>query len=335
MIRKIKLPIVILIFLGMTFYSIGQEAQATLKINVDAWLHAVKIVYKNQDITGQLSPVVIKGTTYLPVGNSANFFNKDISWNALNKTITITDRSIDLQYMEQEKKISELQNIIGRLEGQLESVNIETLELELNDTYDEYRDVLLKFTLTGDEDSITVKIKADKEDWNDNFTNSQEEKFISKVCRYIHRHLNDVDIEGSVKDGSKSILEFSAKSEGSIKIGNIDINDLEDILNEKLYDNDFGRLRNISNRNLDIDVKGNDDEFSFYIEIDLDDYKSQWNRLDEEDIEDFIYEIYEYIRDKETFFEDSEITGYFYDTHKNKRLVKCYESNNRLRFIHY
>ncbi len=236
--RRISILLVLIIVLGMSFNSEGKEVQEAKKINVDAWLHTVKIIYREEDITGQLSPVVINGTAYLPVGNSANFFNKDVLWNPLNKTITLSDRSVDYKYLEQEKKIKKLEDTIARLENKLEKVNI-------------------------------------------------------------------------------------------------DIDDLEDTLNDKLHDNNFGRLDNISNRRLDIDIRGDEDDFSFYIEIDLDDYRRRWNRLEEDDIEDFICDIYDYIKNEFVRFKDSEITGYFYDTDENEKLVKCYESNGKLRCRHY
>lgn len=337
MISKLKTSIIILMIsmLMMTFYSLGKELPTAQKESISVWVRTVNIHYNNQDVTGKLTPIVVKGMTYLPIGHAANLFGRDIEWDPVTKTVTIKDRSDDSQYMAQKEKIKSLDNKIQSLKNKIRTFKLSALEDKLNDKYDEYKNVKLKFVLTGNDEVVNVEIIADKDDWEDRVSSYSEKRLIRRVCHYIQADFSAVIVKGAVKDGSEKIIAFSSRLGEAVLTRSKSINDLEDILNEKLLEDEFGSLSNISNLFLDIDIEGETEDFSYYIRIDLDGLKKAWNTLNETEIELFMSCIYNYIKDEEIFFEDAKITGYFYDTDRKEYLVKCYERNGELKCIFY
>lgn len=345
--------VVCITMICMTFISVG-ETQLGFKKVMDVWVGSLKINYNNLDLTTQLQPIVIEGTTYLPLSKTGYVFNKEVKWNDITKTVTLTDKpdpditKLQAQVAEKDAKIKELERTLQSLKDVLDGKNIsysndnnndteddlEELEDELNDDYDKYYNVRLEFTLTGDEDEIEVEIEADDDDWKDNISSSRERKLFEDVCEDILDEFDDAEITGTVKDGRKTLGEFYTTSSGKVKTGSYDIDELEDDLNEKLEDDDFGKLEDIDNDDLEIKLDGDTDELTYYINIDLDDYESEWTALDDDDIEDFIGDVFEYIEDMDDY-EDAKIIGYFYDTDDDERLAKCYKSSNKLTYRHY
>ncbi|MCG8484717.1 MAG: hypothetical protein MJA31_15495, partial [Clostridia bacterium] len=211
---------------------------------------------------------------------------------------------------------------------------LDDIEDDLNDDYDEYNDVDLEYSLSYKNNKVVVKIDTDKDDWEDNLSSGRRKTIYKDVCEEIQDNIDDADIRGFVKDGSRTVVEFYTSFEGKPVEGKNDVGDFEDELNEKLIDNDFGRLDDIDNDDLYIELDGDEDDIKFFINIDLDDYDDEWDDLDKDDIEDFMADIYDEIED-ENYFDDADIEGYFYDTDDSDRLVKCVEENHRKKYDFY
>lgn len=336
---KFLAPIVATAVIGMTVISVGQEQQQGYKTTLDVWSGAVKINYDSQDMTNQLNPIVINGSTYLPLRSAGTLFGKNITWNDATKTVVIKDNP--------NSTIGALQNQItlkdaeiARLEEELEDLknggDIDGLEDDLNDDYDEYEDVDFEISLSGDEDEIEITIETDEDDWDDLSSDDQED-FLQDIVDDILDEFEDADIEGEIED-SDTIEEFTVDSDGDVEMeSGGDRDDLEDDLNDDLEDDDFGELEDIDNEDLDLELYGDEDEITFYINIDLDDYDDEWDDLLDDykdDIEDFLEEVYDAIED-DNDFEDAEIDGYFWDTDDEEKLVKIYESSGDFNFIYY
>lgn len=339
---KFLAPIVATAVVGMTVISVGQEQQLGYKTTLDVWSGAVKINYDSQDMTNQLNPIVINGSTYLPLRSAATLFGKSITWNDATKTAVVKDNP--------NSTIGSLQNQItlkdaeiDRLEEELEDLrnggDMDGLEDDLNDDYEEYEDVDFEISLSGDEDDIEVTIETDEDDWDDLSSDDQED-FLQDIVDDILDEFEDADIEGEIEDGSDTIDEFSVDSHDDVEMeSGGDRDDLEDELNDDLEDDEFGELEDIDNDDLDIELYGDEEDIDFYINIDLDDYDDEWEDLvddddGEDDIKDFLEEVYEAIQD-DNDFEDADIDGYFYDTDDDDELVRVRESNGDLKYSFY
>lgn len=75
-------------------------------------------------------------------------------------------------------------------------------------------------------------------------------------------------------------------------------------------------------------VKGDKDDIDLTIEFDLDEYKSKWDKLDEDDVEDWLEDIYDYIEDE---FPDASFEGKIRDSNKRDTLVEFNASRGRLK----
>ena len=329
---RVIIPTIVVIFILMSFVTLGQEVQLGIKQTLDVWVGSNKINYNNNDVTNQLNTVVINGTTYIPLRNAGELFGKNIQWNDALKTVYITDTGEDNDLKTQLAiKNAEIEQLKKLLEGG----DLDDIEDKLNDDYGTYRKVDFSIKLTKKNDEITVKISADEDDWDD-LSSSRQESFLQGICDDIFDEFRNVDITGYIKDGSNKFVEFECEYREDVEIegSSGDIGDLEDDINDALYDKDFGKLYRIDLDDLSIDLVGDEDKITFYIDIDLDDYDDEWDDLDEDEIEDFMEEVYDFIKDDKVFG-DADIEGYFYDTDGKKKLVKLYESGSRVKFTFY
>lgn len=333
------------VMIGTTI--ISGATQLGTKKTLDVWSGALKISYNSRDITSQVTPIVVNNTTYLPLRSMANLFGKSISYNNATAVVTLTDTtgtgSSDSATIAQLKQqLAEKDAEIARLKSQLgESSDISSIQSTLNKTYKTYRSTKFEFSLSGNSSTVKINIDTDKDDWEENFTSSKQKTFLQLVCDAVRKEYSSAVITGTVKDGSKTLTSFYATSlSGTVKISDSSdddddaVEDMEDALNDKLKADKFGTLTDIDNDDLKITLDGDTDSVTFKIKIDLGDYGSKWDDLDNDDIEDFMGEIYEYIEDDDDF-EDAEITGYFYDEDDKENLVKCYFSGSKLKFKYY
>lgn len=342
--KKIKIlaAAVILMMVGMTIISTAQQLGVMKYMPV--WTGAVKVNYGSVEITNQLQPIIVGNMAYLPLRSAASLFDKNIDYNYTTKTVTISDTSSSLTTHQSQTEMSQKDAEIAKLKKRIaalesgssgnSSADIEDLEDELNDDYDEYKSIDLKFTLSGNKSDITVKITADKDDWEDNLSKSTEKTFLQKICDAVLDEFEDADIDGTVKDGSATIVSFTADSDGDVVIESSDASEFEDSLNSDLEDGDFGKLAQIDNDDLNIELAGNETAVNFYINIDLDEYESEWDDLSKSDIEDFLEEVYNEVA-ADSHYKNSTIIGYFYDTNEDDTLAKCYESNGELIYVYY
>jgi hypothetical protein len=69
----------------------------------------------------------------------------------------------------------------------------------------------------------------------------------------------------------------------------------------------------------DFSVKGDEDELELTIEVDLGDYSREWSRLDEDDIEDWLEDICDYVEDE---YPDADFSGTIEDIDEDETLVE-------------
>lgn len=96
--------------------------------------------------------------------------------------------------------------------------------------------------------------------------------------------------------------------------------ELEDYLEDK-----YSKWKKIE---FEYDVDGDEDELELTIEVDLSDYKSKWVSLDEDDIEDWLNEIYKYVKKE---YPDADFYGTIVDVDEDEDLVEFKVSKGKLK----
>ncbi|AYO31959.1 copper amine oxidase N-terminal domain-containing protein [Biomaibacter acetigenes] len=136
---------------------------------------------------------------------------------------------------------------------------------------------------------------------------SQKDSQITQLTQQnSYLHIRIIDLEATLK---KQQEENKSDPSG----------DLEDYL----YD-EYSKWKSME---FDYDVVGDEKELELTIEIDLSDYKSKWNSTDQDDIEDWLNDIYDYVEDE---YPDTDFSGTIEDIDKGDTLVKFKSSGSKL-----
>jgi regulator of replication initiation timing len=102
-----------------------------------------------------------------------------------------------------------------------------------------------------------------------------------------------------------------------------DNSDPAEELEDYLYD-EYSKWKSMK---FDYNVDGDEDDLELTIEIDLSDYKSKWYSTDQDDIEDWLNDIYDYVEDE---YPDADFSGTIEDADKGDTLVKFKSSGSKL-----
>ncbi|MGI6065513.1 MAG: stalk domain-containing protein [Bacillota bacterium] len=321
--KRITVIIMGVLFTTLVLFPTGiaEGAQNT----VQAIYKNLKIINNGQAATLTAQPVIINGSTYLPVRALGNLFSKNIDWNEARQEITITDKT-NSEVESLKAQLAERDLQITLLQAQLDKnkvMDIDDLEDQLNDDYDDYEDIEWNFSLKGDEEDVTVRIDIDLDDFDDEWddlSKSDIKDFLQDVCDDILEEFEDADISGVIRDSSakKELVSFTVNSKGVVKVE--ESNDLDD-LEDDLID-EFTKLGSI--KKLDFELDGDEDDLTFTVSIDYDDYEDEWDDLDRDDIEVFMLEIKDFIIDElDLDYDDANIQGYIVDSSdSDKRMVK-------------
>jgi len=313
---------VLILFLAFGATSYAANVQSTLT----AQFKALKILLNGSQVTMESQPIIVNGSTYLPLRAFANMFNKNVDWNASLQQISITDRP-DNEIASLKAKIIEKDNQILILQAQLEGSegDIDDLEDQLNDDYGDYEDFDWTITLSGDEDDIKVKVDVDEDDWDD-LTSTKQTRIIQNICDDIADEFEDADITGDVKDSSRTLESFEVKSNGDVEFESSgDLGDIEDDLNS---DSDFNELGDIDD--LEIVLDGDEDDITFTVEIDYDEFEDEWDELANSDLVSYMNNIQEYILDEieDTDYEDADVEGEIVDTSDGDEEMATFSKSN-------
>jgi hypothetical protein len=318
------IPIIVSLAVTATYASNGY------KRTLEAWFGMTNIRYNNQDLTTYAEPFSWNETTYIPLRKMCDIFNKDIRWEQATQTVVITDKQdtteIDLrnQIIYKDIQIAELQERIKELEkGKV--IDIDDLEDELNDDYGTYRKIKFSIRLSGDEEDVTVKISVDLkkygDEWN-SLTRSRKLSYLQDICDDILEEYEDAEIEGYIRDSSKSgtykLLSFETNSRGKVSIEERGeaLSDLAEDLEDEYYDY-FRGIKFDS-----FELEGDEDEIVFIVNIDLRKYDDEWEDLSNRKIENFMNRIREEILDE---YEDASVDGYIFDIYEDEDAAELLE----------
>ncbi|ATP39000.1 hypothetical protein CSE16_02610 [Solibacillus sp. R5-41] len=110
---------------------VSEAAEVTKKVEINP---QIKILNNGYSVTGNVAPIIIDGTTYLPVRSLSTVLNKNVLWDGMTKSIFITD-TVDPN--ESKNEIANLERFIktkdakiSELENSIKSKDTKVAELE-------------------------------------------------------------------------------------------------------------------------------------------------------------------------------------------------------------
>lgn len=342
--KRILILASILSIVLISTQSFGIAQGAKFKRTLEAWYNTATIVVNGKEMSSDVKPFIVDGTTYVPLRMMAEIFDKDIHWDPTLERATVSDKpgtsveELMSRVTSKEIEIVELNKRIDELEAELaefSSLDIEDLEELLNDDYNEYEDVEFDIKLSGDEEDVIVNIEVDLSDFDDEWNDLDEddiEDYLQDIVDDILEEYEEADIEGIIEDtySDDTLVEFDIFRDGDVNIfefySNVNLDDLEDELDD--YYSDY-----FSNIDIAVELDGDLDDIDFIIYLEYDDYYSEWNELPESYIKGLMSSVYDDIEDE---YSSTDIRGYIYDTDNREYLYKYYlNSSDDIRFIKY
>ncbi|MCM3145843.1 stalk domain-containing protein [Brevibacillus sp. MER 51] len=236
MFKKQYLAIASALILSTTLIPTSSQAATGTK-NLQAKYNNIKVIYNGAAVPTTIEPFIVNGTTYIPLRMMAGVFSKDVAWDGAKYTITVKDLPNSQHANElaaRDAQIRSLQNTIDSLNKEITDLknskknnsskdddDLDDLEDDLNNYYDDYKDIEWKISLSGDEDDIDVEIQVDREEFEDEYEDLDEsdfEELVEKVVEDIWDEFEDADIDGEIVDeDDDNLYDFSADaSDGDI-----------------------------------------------------------------------------------------------------------------------
>lgn len=326
-----KIAVVIAII--MLTLSIASTTFATNSIkNLQAYYKNIIIFKNGNQASFSNEPFIVDGTTYVPIRDMSELLGKTVTFNPATYRIDIADTAdantiaLQTKLVQQEITIKNLESQIAALKAQHDNndYDLDQLEEDLIDEFGEFDDVAIDdIKISGDEDDIEVEIYIDLDEYQTEWDDIEADidEYLQAVVDFILDEFEDADIEGYVLDESNKgdeILKFTLSTKNKVVVGgnstfdDADLDDLEDDLNEDLYD--FYYKKDIY---FEFSLySDDDDEIEVIIDVYYDDDTEEYDLDDEEildyvsesQVEDFLNEVYDYIIDIDEF-EDADIFG--------------------------
>lgn len=314
-----------------------------------AIFNGIKISYNGQIKTDEKEPFIVDDTTYVPIRMVGELVGKTVTWDGVNKQIIITDNassspdqsqqisSLTSQLALRTREVAQLKEEKTALEEQIAALqnknnksnvatDLDELEEQLIEDYEEYEDIEFDIQLSGDEDEIDLKIRVDLDDFDrewDDLSERDIEDYIEDICADIWDVYDDADIEGYIydTDSREYLVEFESDKRQRLKfefIESADIADLEYEL-DRYYRNYFSDIR------LSVEVDGDEDDVVYNVRVDYSVYDTEWEALTDTQIINFMSSIYD---DVEDALPDAEIEGYVYTSSNKTKLAQYWRSSS-------
>ena len=233
------------LLLGAAVIPSGASAEVATK-NLQAKYNNIKILYNGYQVSTEIEPFIVNGTTYIPLRMMAGVFNKDVQWDGTTYTIRVTDRpdaATQAQLAAKDAEIKRLQTRIATLEDQIADLKdrddddiddaLDDLEDELWDQFQDYFDDIEfdDITVDGDEDEVEITIELAGDDYGDEWDDLKKadlEEFVIDIVEEVWDwdEFEDADVKGEIIDIDDDDEEL-ADFEG-------DVDDDEILLNGKV-----------------------------------------------------------------------------------------------------
>ncbi|ATW26016.1 copper amine oxidase N-terminal domain-containing protein [Candidatus Formimonas warabiya] len=306
--KKIIAIMVAVLVLSLSFSTTSFAASISATLN--AQFKALKILLNGQQVTMESQPIIVNGSTYLPLRAFANLFNKNVDWNATLQQVTITDKpdnlvtSLQAQIKEKDNQILVLQTQLAAKSG---GKSLSDMEKQLNRDYEDYEKMDVSITLSGSTSKITVKVDiGDEDDWDD-LSSTKQTKLLQYIADDLNDEYDDPDISGTVRDGSTTLKTFTVNSSGTVKISSSS-SSLSNFADE--LEDDYDELGDIDK--LSISLSGSTSgTITFTVKIKYSSFEDEWDELDDDEIEDFMLDIQGDIEDE---YDDADVKGYIKDS---------------------
>ncbi|MDY0235552.1 MAG: stalk domain-containing protein [Gudongella sp.] len=266
-------------------------------------------------------PFIVDGTTYVPLRDMSEVLGNTVSFNPTTYRIDITDTGdAGMQYeiYIKDARIAELEKKLAEKEDSSSDMDLDDLEDELNDDYDEIGKVdIEKIKLDGDEDDIEVEIYIDTTDddvfadWND-LDDDDIEDFLQDIVDDILDVFKDADITGFIEDefDDDKVEEFYINSSDDVKLGSSSSSDIEDIndLEDELED-EFDKYEGLkfsfdvdddSNGDIEVNIKVTDGELADLTDTEIKNYLKDVCEFIEDEYDDYDDYIYGTLDDDDT-----------------------------------
>lgn len=349
--------------LVFTLASAAAVFAAPAPVKVTAY-QGIKIIYNGKELSGTNQPYIINNVTYVPFRLLVESFGKNVTWDAANYKVVITDNGISAdEKLQMSNQIADLQNKNSELQKTITTLNAkiatlesgsnsstsdikEALEDAFEDAGDDYfddKDIEFTFSISGDKEDLAYTIKMDFDDSDEyegitKVSDNDIEDFLERVESKIESEIKNTnfksaDITGKLvdSDDSSDYVKYNGSKYTYSWDGNDDLSDIEEEVIDYFKDKDVGEYY-FDDKDVEVDISldGDDDEIEYNVKIDCSD-------SDFDDIKDIsttkLRNFLNALRSKITTeidnsaFEDADITGVTYD--KNHTSYKVQLDKNQ------
>ncbi len=346
--KKRIILVLLLLSLALGTAVSAEATVATKPITVD---YADIMIFVNGNtisLQPDEEPFIYNGRTFVPIRFVSEALNQTVEWIDWIKAVKITGAADASSLAEKDQEIAalkaqitSLQNRIDYLEDDYEEEEVDDdedeelsdLEDELLDDYEYLENVEIDdIRLNGDEDDVDVEIDVDLDKYDDDWEDLDDrdiEDWLEDLVGDIQDEFSDdtvvdgkiIDIESDdvlvkfEKDGDDD-LEVTFKDD-DYRDGGSSSDDADDVI-ESLKDGDYdvGGI----DFTMNITYNEDDDRVSANLRAVYNDAESDWDDLDDDEIESDVEDICEEIAD--AFEDDADISLktiriYFYDRDDN------------------
>lgn len=303
----------------------------------------IKFSYNGKIVDpGNQEPFVVDQTTYVPIRMVGELVGKNVQWDGNNKLISIND-TVDQTLVQKDLEIIQLKAEIESLKQQLEAakkqtpptqtedkntskISLSNLEDDINEDYGELKGVVFDIYLSGDSKEIEIEMETDlyryKKYW-DKLSEEDVEKHLEKICKAIWEVYDKAKIVGDLYDIDEReyVLEFSTDSRKKLTVeyvNKLDLSKLEDEL-----DNRYEHY--LPNIYLSLDIKGDEEEIEYYLNVDYNRYLD-WYYLEDDQVKTLMGKIYDDI--KKAAPNATSIEGYIYDTSRKSVIAEYWRTKS-------
>lgn len=295
----------------------------------------IQIEYNGTTLTDADGPLLINNKTYIPLRMLMNYFgDKDIAWDNASRKVKVNSKQnqMEAMYMAQlstrNSQIASLEQQVKDLKAQLAATKDTTTEddkvmtklsKDLDDDYENYDKKDVSVSVSGTATKVNLTVKIDKADWDD-FSTSEKNTFMEKICDDIWDEFSKATVDGTIKDGSKTLDSFSVKAGKDVDFDDEDEDDEPDFDSltsaiVKKYKADWIDEKLV----LSLAISGTDTKITYKATLDMSKYDDEWDDLSSSQQKNLMDDIYDDIKAK---YSKATITGYLYDSKEKKNVVK-------------
>ena len=298
----------------MVLSSAAFGASKIYKKQITATYGRVKFNYNGTDVTSKIessygTPGFIgdDNRAYIPVRAVADVLGVDVNWDYTTHTAFLTASEGNLEFLQQQ--ISRLQAEKAVLEQKIKDLegnsssdkSIGEVERNIRKDYEDYEKVSFDIRLRGNDRRADLEITTDlgnrrnKDNWDD-LKERDVERFVERIIDDIQREFKDCDIKGYIRDSDAREDLYTFRKDGDRRLefdkekdSNSDDKDLVKDL-EKRYDS----LKKVKDMTFKLE-KNSRDDYTVTVKVDFDEYEKEWDRIDDDDLEEYMSDVQSYI----------------------------------------